>query len=392
MLTLATFSESSQGSTRSPLFPLLWRRAAQHLERLDPARTFPFQVKQTLSQGLFLTGITAGLLVAAISVLLAANQAPLSAEGRQLRKIAREIANSSAGDAQTKELAAHLRAVADALENPKLPAETKLEQLASVGQELKTQQQRREEQVASSKGDSAGKGNGKGNQGQGAGEVEGKAGAGHGKEGAGQGQGKGSGKGLGGGGAGKPGKGEVQLAEARRDISKAQARLEAEAKPQSGQQAHGDNLKGRAPRPGEQPDLTKLGSAANSSNLNQFKSGQQHGQEQSNSQRAEAGQPRRDFGSSKGDTHLGQFPQPGNFERFYKAGEHGAPLDVRNARFVLFRIPPALISAGGGKSVIDNDRTSATVPYANLPLKEERIAADPDEHQLVPPRYRDLLR
>jgi hypothetical protein len=390
VLTLATLGGSSEGSARSPLFPLLWRRAAQHLDRLNPAKAFPFQVKQTLRQALFLTVCTVGLLAAGISVLLAANQAPLSAEGRQLRKIAREIANSGPGDAHTQDLAAHLRAVADALENPGVPPQTKLEQLASVQQELKAQQQRRQQQAASSKGESAGKGTGKGNQGQGTG--EGKAGAGQGKEGTGQGQGKGAGKGSGGDGAGKPGQGEVQLAEARKDISKMQARLEAEAKQKSGQQEKGGNLQARSPRPGEQPDLTRLESASNSTNLNQSKSNQQHGQEQSNSQREGAGQPRRDFGSSQGDTHLGQFPQPGNFERFYKAGEHGAPLDVRNARFVLFRIPPSLISAGGGKSVIDNDRTSATVPYANLPLKEERIAADPDEHQLVPPRYRDLLR
>jgi hypothetical protein len=89
---------------------------------------------------------------------------------------------------------------------------------------------------------------------------------------------------------------------------------------------------------------------------------------------------------------LGQFPEPGNFERFYKAGEHGPPLDIKNARYVLFRIPPAIQRGGGGKSVLDNERPSATVPYENLPLKEERIAADPDERQLVPPRYRDLLR
>ncbi len=67
-------------------------------------------------------------------------------------------------------------------------------------------------------------------------------------------------------------------------------------------------------------------------------------------------------------------------------------MDIKNARYVLFRIPPAVQSGGRGKSVIDNERTSATVPYENLPLKDERIAAEPDERQLVPPRYRDLLR
>ena len=393
VLTLAALRDSPPGASRSALFPLLWRRAAQHLERLDAAKAFPFQFKQTMRQALFLTGCTVGLLAAGISVLLASTQGPLNGGSRQLRKVAREIANSGAGDAQAQELANHLRAVADLLDNPKVPTQAKLEQLASVERELKTEQQRRQQQKASSKGQSAAMAGGKGIHGKGTGEAgESTERAGAGKEGSGQGSGKGTGKGNGGGGADTGGKGEVKLAEARQDISKIQARLEAEAKQKAGQQHEGGGTKGRSARPGEQPDLARLESVSNSSNLNQFKSGQQHNQEQGNSQRAGADQTRRDFGSSQGDTHLGQFPQPGNFEKFYKAGEHGAPMDVKNARFVLFRIPPSLISAGGGKSVIDNDRTAATVPYANLPLKDERVAADPDEHQLVPPRYRDLLR
>lgn len=389
VLTLAAIADSTTAPARSLLFPVLWRRAAQHLDRLDPATNFPFQLRQTLRQAGFLTVCTTGLLIAGISVLLAANKPPFSAEGRQLRKIAREIASSSPADPKTRELAAHLRAAADTLENPKVPPETKLEQLASVEQELKTQQQRRQQEAQVSKGESAGKGTGKGNQGQGVGEA--KEGAGAGKEGAGSGQGKGGGKGAG-EETGKSGKGEVQLAQARKDISKVQARLEAEAKIKSGRQQKSGGLKAREPRPGEQPDMAKLEGTGNLPNPNQPKAGQQNNQEQGNIQREQPGQPRKNYGSSQGDTHLGQFPQPGNFERFYKAGEHGTPLDIKNARYVLFRIPPALISAGGGKSVIDKDRPSATVPYTNLPLKEERIAAEPDERQLIPPRYRDLLR
>ncbi|HKD67634.1 MAG TPA: hypothetical protein VKB84_12385 [Candidatus Binataceae bacterium] len=388
VLTLATLAGSAPASERSPLFPVLWRRAAQHLDRLDPVRAFPFQVKQSLRQAFFLTVCTVGLIAAGISVLLAANKPPLAAEGRQLRRVAREIANSATGDAQTQKLAARLRAVADTLENPNVPPESKMEQLASVQQQVKAQQQRRQQEAEASNGKSSAKGNGKGSQDQG----EGKEGSGQGKQGSGPGQGKGGANGNGSGsGSGKNGKGEVQLAQASRDISKIQARLESEAKTKSAEQA-GGKLKARAPRPGEQPDFAKLEKAGSSSNLNQFKSNHGNNQEQGNTQRAEQGQPRRDFGSSKGDTHLGEFPRPGNFERFYKTGEHGEPLDVKNARYVLFRIPPALIGAGGGKPVVDNDRSAATVPYANLPLKEERIAADPDERQLVPPRYRDLLR
>jgi hypothetical protein len=387
VLTLASFADTS-GPARSVLFPVLWRRAAQHLNRLDPVRNFPFDLRQTLRQAAFLTVSTIGLLIAGISVLLAANKPPFGTEARQLRKIAREIASSSPSDRQTQELAAHLRAAADTLANPKVPPQTKLEQLASVEQELKTQQQRRQQQAQASTGESTGKANGKGNQGQGAGEA--KEAAGQGKQGAGAGQGKGGAKGTG-ENTGKSGNGEVQLAQARKDISKVQARLEAEAKLKSGQQQK-SGLKAREPHPGEQPDLAKFEGNGNLPNPNQPKPGQQQNQEQGNIQHEQPGQPRKDYGSSQGDTHLGQFPQPGNFERFYKAGEHGTPLDIKNARYVLFRIPPALISAGTGKSVIDKDRPSATVPYANLPLKEERIAAEPDERQLIPPRYRELLR
>ncbi len=386
VLTLAALAEAPE---RSPLFPVLWRRAAQHLDRLDPARNFPFDLRRTLRQAALLTASTVGLLIAAMSVLLAANKPPFAAEARQLRKIAREIAASSPADHQTQQLAAHLRAATDALENPKVPPLTKAEQLARVEQELKAQQERHQQQpTQAGKGESTGKANGKGNHGQGSGEA--REAAGQGREGAGAGQGKGGGK-ASGEDSGKSGTGEVQLAQARQDISKLQARLEAEARLKSGQQQK-SGLKAREPRPGEQPDLARLEGNGNLPNPNQPKPGAQHNQEQGKLQHEQPGQPRKDYGSSQGDTHLGQFPQPGNFERFYKAGEHGVPLDVKNARYVLFRIPPALISAGAGKSVIDKDRPSATVPYANLPLKEERVAAEPDERQLIPPRYRELLR
>jgi hypothetical protein len=391
VITLATLAGTTPVESRSPLFPILWRRAAQHLDRLDPARTFPFQIKEALRRAAILTVCTIGVLAAGITMLLAAGKPPLIAQGAQLRKIAREIAASNPSDAQTRELAAHLRAVAKTLDNPAVPPETKLEQLASVEQEVKAQQQRRQQQGSNTGTASAGKGTGKGSQGQGTG--EGKGSAGQGKEGAGSGPGKGAGTGTGNGGGIKGGKGEVQLVEARRDLSKLQAQLEAEAKQKSGQREANNGTKARAPHPGEQPNLATIQSARNSSNLNPLKPKQAHGQDQSNTRREEPGaQQRRDYGSSQGDTHLGQFPRPGNFERFYKAGEHGEPIDVKNARYVMFRIPTAIVSAGAGRSVADNDRSTARVPYANLPLKDERIAADPDERQLVPPRYRELLR
>lgn len=389
VLTLATMAGGAGTALRSPLFPVLWRRASEYMDKLNPLRrAFPFRAGPPLRQALFLSVCTLALLITGITVLLAANHPPLGAEARQIRKLAREIANTGA-DAGTRELADRLHAVADTLEDPKVPPEIKLEQLASAQRELKAQQQRRQQQQGDTgKNEEAA---GKGNQGQGSG--QGKEGSGQGKEGTGQGQGQGKGSGHGAGSAGNENNGDNQIAEARKDISKVQAQLEAAAaKRNSAQRSDAGGQKGRSPKPGEQPDLASLESATNRPDLGRIKASREHGQEESRSPSPQSGQTRRDFGSSRGDTHLGQFPQPGNFERFYAAGEHGPPLDIKNARYVLFRIPPAMQSGGKGKSVIDNDRTSATVPYENLPLKDERIAAEPDERQLVPPRYRGLLR
>jgi hypothetical protein len=90
---------------------------------------------------------------------------------------------------------------------------------------------------------------------------------------------------------------------------------------------------------------------------------------------------------------LGDFPKAANYERFYKLGEKGPPIDIRDARYVVFRMPAAVVSAGGeGKTVADASNPSASVPYTNVPLKEGQATASPDEQQLVPPRYRDLIR
>jgi hypothetical protein len=400
VLTLATMAGDAASSLRSPLFPVLWRRAAQYMDKLNPVRrVFPFRAGPPLKQALFLSVCTLALLVTGITVLLAANHPPLGAEARQIRKLAREIANSANG-AESRDVTDRLKAVADMLEDPKVPPEVKLEQLASLERELKAQQERRQQQRQQ---DAAGKSQettAKGNQARGSGQGkegsgQGKEGSGQGKEGSGPGQGQGKGTGQGAGSdSAKEHNGDKQLAQARKDISKVQAQLEAEAaKRNSAQRSDSGGQKGRSPKAGEQPDMASLESAKNRPDLGRIKTGSDHGREENRNPGAQAAQTRRDFGSSRGDTHLGQFPQPGNFERFYKAGEHGPPLDIRNARYVLFRIPPAAQSGGGkGKSVIDNERTSATVPYENLPLKDERIAAEPDERQLVPPRYRDLLR
>jgi hypothetical protein len=64
---------------------------------------------------------------------------------------------------------------------------------------------------------------------------------------------------------------------------------------------------------------------------------------------------------------------------------------MRDARYVMFRIPGATVSAGTGKTVLDSERHKATTAYVNAPLAPSSDNAPPDERQLVPPRYRDMI-
>ena len=54
-----------------------------------------------------------------------------------------------------------------------------------------------------------------------------------------------------------------------------------------------------------------------------------------------------------GDTHLGEMPTSTNAQRFLKPGEKGSTVDIKDARYVMFRLPGAPTSSGGGKSVLD---------------------------------------
>src|SRR5205814_643493 len=98
----------------------------------------------------------------------------------------------------------------------------------------------------------------------------------------------------------------------------------------------------------------------------------------------------KDEGSNLGDTHLGEFPTPTKTQRLAPGGK-GPGLDIHDARYVMFRLPSAIPAKGGGVTVLDPTRTKASTPYVNAPLKETSSDAPPDERQLVPPRYRDLI-
>jgi hypothetical protein len=104
---------------------------------------------------------------------------------------------------------------------------------------------------------------------------------------------------------------------------------------------------------------------------------------------ANSRQAGRDQGSSQGDTRLGEFPTPTKTQHFSKGGSDA--LSIHDARYVMFRLPTANPLGPGGTTVIDPNRTKASAPYVNAPLKETSSDAPPDERQLVPPRYRDLI-
>ena len=69
-----------------------------------------------------------------------------------------------------------------------------------------------------------------------------------------------------------------------------------------------------------------------------------------------------------GDTHLGEFPVAENFQRFYKPGE-GAPIEIRDARYVVFRLPTEVVSASGGKIVARHQPAHRERPVRQRPAQ-----------------------
>ncbi len=404
VLTLATLADPEDDEARarrSPLFPMLWRRVVAYLDLFEPRREFPFDWIRPVRRSAWAALGTLALLALAMTVFL---KLPTPAElaAHRLRGAAKALAADAPAD---QALAASMRDLARDLENPELPPARKLAELAAMRRQLADRRQAGSSMAMSAAGGGSGSGSGSG-AGQGSGSGSG-AGAGQGSgqgggqgsgKGSGQGSGKGSGKGSGqGGGAAKAGghkgKGNLQIAELDQALSQAAAKI------QSG--------KGPQPQPGgSTPSETGAGAAPKQGN-NPNASGPQHRPDQianasvpkpaavgkSGVPMPAGGTPsgrKRDAGSL-GDTHLGEFPKAGHFERFYKAGE-GPPLIIRDARYVTFRLPSSSSAKGAnGRLVAGGARTAAATPYSNAPLKADRMADLPDERQLVPPRYRDLI-
>jgi len=382
ILTFATLVDPAAPEAaragRSPLFPVLWKRAISFLETFDASRAFPFRLGRPIRQSSVLT-----LAIAIAMVLgtlgLVRPPSPLQKAAMKLRASASEIEKSSPGPGDLA-LASSLRDVADELENPKLPPEQKLKRLEQVMQQVAS---RGEQGNGKEKGEGGGKsaastGGKSQGTGQGAGSANGSA--------------RGAGQNRTSTGAGQNDKGDTSKdnsIELQNELAKAEAQVEEAKSPEQNPSPGGDQNKGEAPEIGKGTDQKAAGNQPNpqpagNTPMQGVNASRNLPQPGGNNRQASA-----DQGSNQGDTRLGEFPTPTKTERVSKGGSD--TLGIHDARYVMFRLPSAIPRGSGGTTVIDPNRIKATTPYVNAPLKETSSDAPPDERQLVPPRYRDLI-
>jgi hypothetical protein len=377
IVTLASLADPQEArnarAEKTSLFPVLWRRAAGYLELFDPDSTFALEIRRPLLRSLPLAvGIV--VLLAAAAFALVRPPSATELEAHKLRAIAHQMAKSP--NPAERSLAAKVRSVASALENPKLPPEEKLARLDELMRQLEKQPP---ENSSGSQSERHGKGKSKAN-GNGSGQGKG--------QGKGQGQGEGKGQGQGAGASEKPNgpKSNRQIVELKNDISKAKAQIETASAAQEKSPQPGNNHKGKALKPGNNANKKGPSNKPNGSGEAEIPKPETSAQTQLPS---DGKSGKHDKGGT-GNTHLGEFPAPAKFERFTPG--KGPPIEIRDARYVLFRLPTDVLANGGaGKLVPDTNRPVATAPYVNVPLKRERLDVAPQERQLVPPRYRDLI-
>lgn len=375
VVTLASLSNSVRpgvANMRSPLFPLLWARVAASLETFNPRSAFALEFRQPLVRSIILAGV-AVILLATAAFALMTRPNPAELVTHRLELLANRM--SASPSAPEQQLASAARDVAKDLVNPKLPPQEKIAELRALEQELqKSQPQHR--------GTQQGRGSSSGGSGSGSGGGEG--------GGAGSAPGRSSGGSAAGSGTGKGGRPNQEMVELHNDIAKAQTKLEEEAASgtrNSGAEKNSSMRSGRTPKPGSNPP--RLPGQDSSNGSGQVSQPQTLARAKSSSGQS-FGSHRNDTGSM-GDTHLGEFPKQSNYQRFYKLGENGPAINIRDARYVTFRLPTEIESSDGGAIVPDNSRLRAATPYSNAPLKQQRLPASPDEQQLVPPRYRELI-
>ncbi len=398
VVTLATLSNpdapEASRPARSPLFPVLWRNVTAVLNSFNPEKEFAVEVAEPLEKSSLPSAAIAIALGLAMLALIRP-PSPIERTAMELRKLADKI-EASATSPEDKQIAQKVKQLATSLTNPNVPPEEKKKELDAVLAEVEKKEASAGDQAAGAA--AGGKGSGAGtSSSNAAGGSEGK-----GEGGNSQGQGKGTGKGEGKGGTGnaqnKSGKkngqnnGTADTIELKNELAKAQAQVQTEdiAANQTPNKPSPDAKTAQAPQPGNNPN--QQGGSTN--NPNEKGSAPmpvpQAGNNAANNM--PSGQGKKPNAGTGGDTHLGEFPTPENYERFLKPGEKGMGLHLNDARYVVFKIPSAPTSGGEGKTVIDTERPKATTAYTNAPLAPTADTAPPDERQLVPPRYRDLIR
>jgi hypothetical protein len=409
IVTFATLANpsapESNRARRTPLFPILWRRAIALFGGLDVRREFRLEVGEPLKRSSILAGVVALAMVLATLGLVRAST-PENREAAKLRAIAEEIAKTATGPDDTA-LADKIRAAADALENPKMPPEEKKKRIEDAMRQANHAAEKRnvseagKNQAAGKATAQSGKGNGK-SQGHGnsSGSGNGKSGTGSGQTAGGNnagsgngGSGNNSGKNQGGNGTAKndQNKGGNSKIELNNELAKAEAQVETPNAKNPGPDSKPGNDKnqGGGNKPGDKPDLNS-GSQPDPNRPGDLPKPGANGDRNTPSA---GGNPKnnRDMGSNMGDTHLGEMPTSTNAQRFLKPGEKGSTLDIKDARYVMFRLPGVPTSGKGGRTVLDTDQPKATTAYVNAPLAPSSDDAPPDERQLVPPRYRDMI-
>lgn len=392
VVTLATIADPQRpqaAAARSPLFGVLWRNVTASLSGFNPDTEFSADVREPLKRSSLPAAAIAVVLGVAMLALVR-TPTPLQKTAIELRRLADKIeADSSAPESRT--LADAARRAADDLMNPKLPPEQKQKELETILAEIdkheQTGTQNGQSAAATGKGGSpsqnaAGEaqGSGQAQQGQASGPGKGANGTGQTASGSGQGEKK------------QGEKNNSATVELKNALAKAQAQVQTEEQTakQTGAKPSPDQMAGNAPQPGPNPNEP----GGNQKNENQKGSAampmpQAGAKDENRTPSGEGREPQK--GGTLGDTHLGEFPAPANYQRFYQPGEKGAAVKIEDARYVVFRIPSASPLSGGGKTVIDTERLKASAPYTNAPLVTAADSAPPDEKQLVPPRYRDLI-
>jgi len=377
--------EESAKARRSPLFPLLWKSALSFLESLDPKRVFPLRLGRPITHSSMIAFAIAFLMVLA-TLGLVRPPSPLQRDAMKLREIAGEIEKSATTPGDIA-LAKSVRDAANALDNPKLPLEQKQKRLEEVMQQVASHGEQKQAGGNQSGTGSGSGGNKKNSNGNSSGPSQGNGSSSNSGVGAGENR---AGKGSGQNDKNQQGKGNS--IELQNELAKAEAQVETEeANNPNKNPSAGKESKGEAPQAGDNPNEKTPGSLPNPKqpgNISTQSAEATKNLPQAGGNNQQAG---KDQGSNQGDTHLGEFPTPTKTQRFLKPGEKGDALNIHDARYVMFRIPSAIPVGSGGTTVIDPNRTKSATPYVNAPLKETSNDAPPDERQLVPPRYRDLI-